>query len=148
VIWDREEKPTSAAPREVFPRAPSAIPHLSGIFKERSSQPESVTCGLPAPPSRGTAPSPPSAAPAPCPSPRRRARAGPRRGSPAPPASFQLLRIPRAIKRDSSREQNQYREGRFWASTPFVASLAKSRLVKVGGEGKKTPRTPTARGWV
>lgn len=29
--------------------------------------------------------------------------------------SFQLLKIPRAIKRDLSRKQNQYREGTFWA---------------------------------
>lgn len=69
-------------------------------------------------------------------------------GSPQHP-SFPLLKTPRAIQRDSSRKENQYREGRFWAEMLLVASLVTSRLAKEQGveRDRKPLGTRTARGF-
>lgn len=114
---------------------PSVSLHLSSIFKKRFSQPKARTPRITAP-QGGASPIPTNASPSP---PAARDTKLPKRppGCPQHPSSSSEYQ---GQHRESSRKQNQYREGRFWAETPFAASLVGSGLAKEpGGKERKPP---------
>lgn len=120
---------------------PSVSLHLSSIFKKRFSQPKARTPRITAP-QGGASPIPTNASPSP-------PAAGdtklPKRppGCPQHPSSSSEYQ---GQHRESSRKQNQYREGRFWAETPFAASLVGSGLVKEPGGRRENPPHTSLRG--